>query len=72
MSYDIETWSGCTSAMAECLSCEWNYENQYNALALAKKHALKYGHAVSIQVVTAVKYRPRKVGEKEKCRNIGG
>ena len=56
---EIITKSGCVSAMANCLTCGWEYENQFNALAIAKKHALKYGHRVSVQVVTSVKYEPK-------------
>lgn len=56
---EIITKSGCVSAIAECRTCGWSYENQFNGLAIAKKHALKYGHEVSIQVVTAVKYEPK-------------
>ena len=55
---EIITKSGCVSAIADCRTCGWTYENQNNALAIAKKHAMKYGHSVSIQVVTAVKYEP--------------
>lgn len=55
---EIKTRSGCVSCIADCLTCGWAYENQNNGLAIAKKHALKYGHEVSIQVVTAVKYYP--------------
>ena len=54
----IKTKSGCTSCIADCRTCGWTYENQFNGLAIAKKHALKYGHEVSVQVVTAVKYYP--------------
>ena len=54
----IKTKAGCVSAIAECRTCGWNYENQFNALAIAKKHALKNGHEVDIQVVTMVKYYP--------------
>jgi len=55
---EIKTRSGCVSCIADCRTCGWTYENQFNGLAIAKKHALKYGHEVSIQVVTAVKYYP--------------
>jgi len=55
---EIKTKSGCVSAIAECRTCSWSYENQFNGLAIAKKHALKYGHKVSIQVVTSVLYYP--------------
>ena len=55
---EIKTQSGVVSCIAECLSCDWNYENQFNGLALAKKHALKHGHEVRIQVVTSVRYYP--------------
>ena len=56
---EIKTESGCVSAIAECRTCDWDYENQFNALAIAKKHALKNGHEVSIQVVTMVRYYPK-------------
>jgi len=55
---EIKTRSGCVSCIVDCQTCGWTYENQNNGLAIAKKHALKYGHEVSIQVVTAVKYYP--------------
>ena len=55
---EIKTRSGCVSCIADCQTCGWTYENQFNGLAIAKKHALKYGHKVSIQVVTAVIYYP--------------
>ncbi len=55
---EIKTRSGCVSCIADCRTCGWTYENQFNGLAVAKKHALKHGHEVSIQVVTAVKYYP--------------
>lgn len=54
----IKTKSGCVSCIVDCRTCGWTYENQFNGLAIAKKHALKYGHKVSIQVVTAVYYYP--------------
>lgn len=59
----VITKSGCVSAIVECRTCDWSYENQFNGLAIAKKHALKYGHKVSVQVVTAVLYCPE--GEAE-------
>ncbi len=55
---NIKTKAGCVSAIAECDTCGWDYENQFNALAIAKKHALKNGHKVRIQVVTSVVYYP--------------
>ncbi len=55
---EIKTKAGCVSAIAECLTCGWSYENQFNGLAIAKKHALKNGHEVRIQVVTSVRYYP--------------
>jgi len=55
---EIKTRSGCVSCIAECQTCDWTYENQFNGLAIAKKHALKYGHKVSVQVVTSVLYYP--------------
>ena len=55
---EIRTKAGCVSAIAECQTCGWYYENQFNALAIAKKHALKNGHEVTIQIVTSVVYYP--------------
>lgn len=55
---EIKTKAGCVSAIAECQTCDWTYENQFNGLAIAKKHALKTGHEVLIQVVTSVRYYP--------------
>jgi len=54
----IKTRAGCVSCIVECLTCGWVYENQFNGLGIAKKHALKYGHKVTIQVVTSVLYFP--------------
>lgn len=56
--------SGCVSQVASCCECDWQYENQKNALALAAKHADATGHEVSVEIVNSVRYNGKTVPRK--------
>jgi len=45
-------------AIVQCEDCDWHTESYKNAQAIAKIHAMKYGHNVSGELGIAMGYYP--------------
>lgn len=56
--YEYDTKSGCIVQHAFCQVCDWQYENQKNALALGALHAKRTGHAVNVDIYNSVRFEP--------------
>ena len=51
---------GVIHGLAECEDCDWKTESYKNAQAIAKIHAMKYGHKVRGDLGIAFSYDERK------------
>lgn len=53
-------WYSPIAINVECEDCSWESESYKNSQAIAKKHAVKYGHRVDGELVIGFGYDYRK------------
>jgi len=68
---EMTYYYGVVSATIHCQNCDWETESYKNGQAIAKKHAIKYGHKVMGELVIAFGYdgSHRNLAEIEKVSN---